>query len=197
MTSNLTFAAFDVETANRNRGSICSIGVAIVRNGVRVRTHSWLCRPPAGIDGFDAWNMKIHKITPDMVAGQPTFAQRWPEVLDTVAGLPVVAHNASFDITAVSQACAHSRTTMPTWRYGCTLEWSKHHLPLPRYGLKYVAAALGVTLNRHHDAGADADAAADIAVRLATRTGAHDLDALAAASGTRLLSLSPVGSMGR
>ncbi|MEV0857277.1 hypothetical protein [Nocardia fluminea] len=36
MTDNLTFAAFDIETANPQYGSICAIGVAVVHKGERI-----------------------------------------------------------------------------------------------------------------------------------------------------------------
>ncbi|WP_433523882.1 3'-5' exonuclease [Nocardia pseudovaccinii] len=189
MTSNMSFAAFDVETANPKYGSICSIGISIVRNGKRGATYSWLCRPPAPVDTFAPVNVSIHKITPAMVAGQPTFAQRWPEVLATIGDLPVVAHNARFDMNAVGQACEHSLLPLPTWQYGCTRIWAEQQLPLPKYKLETVAAALGVELKNHHDAGADAAAAADIAVRLAKLAGANDLAELAQATGTRLTRL--------
>ncbi|WP_280234501.1 hypothetical protein [Nocardia cyriacigeorgica] len=56
-----------------------------------------------------------------------------------------------------------------------------------------VAQALGVDLDNHHEAGADATAAADIAIRLARLAGADDLTGLAHATGTRLGLLSPAG----
>jgi DNA polymerase III subunit epsilon len=58
----LSFAALDVETPNSSRGSVCSIGVAIVRDGELVAQHSWLCQPPS--TGFDTMNMSIHGIHP-------------------------------------------------------------------------------------------------------------------------------------
>ena len=68
MTNGSSFAAIDVETANAKRGSICSIGVAIVRDGARVGTHSWLCRPPAPLDYFGPMQIYKHKITPETVS---------------------------------------------------------------------------------------------------------------------------------
>ncbi|MEU1982511.1 exonuclease domain-containing protein [Nocardia sp. NPDC019395] len=197
MTTSLNFAAFDVETANPKYGSICSIGVAIVRNGARVGTRTWLCRPPAPVDNFNPVNIRIHGITAEMVARQPSFAEQLRAAVTAIDGLPVVAHNAAFDMAALVQACGHSRVPVPSWQYGCTRRWAKQHLPhLHRHGLKEVAAALGTRIDRHHEAGADAAAAADIAITIATRVGAHDLVALAKATGTRLGSLGPSGNIG-
>ncbi|GGL46694.1 hypothetical protein [Nocardia jinanensis] len=68
MTSTLNFAAFDVETANPKYSSICAIGIAIVRNGVRVDTHSWLCRPPEPVHSFNP-------AIPESTASPPPW---WP-----------------------------------------------------------------------------------------------------------------------
>ncbi|WP_373293052.1 exonuclease domain-containing protein [Nocardia jinanensis] len=127
-----------------------------------------------------------------MVAGQPSFAQQLSAALTVIDGLPVVAHNAAFDINAVSQACDHSGIPVPTWTYGCTRRWAQQHLPhLARHRLPDVTSTLGVRLITHHQAGADAAAAADIALAIAGRVGAHNLEALAKATGTRLGRLSP------
>ncbi|MFE3545551.1 exonuclease domain-containing protein [Nocardia sp. NPDC059177] len=192
MTDNLSFAAFDVETANPKHGSICAIGVAIVHKGTRVATHSWLCRPPAAVGEFAPRNMQIHMITPNMVAKQPSFAQLLPQVLDTIGDLPVVAHNAVFDMGNLSRACEFSGSALPGWQYGCTYAWSKRQLLLGGYKLNQVAAALGIVLDNHHEAGADAAAAADIAIALARMAGAHDLAGLARINGTRLAHLGRV-----
>ncbi|MBF6466382.1 DNA polymerase III subunit epsilon [Nocardia beijingensis] len=191
MASDLSFAAFDVETANPRRGSICAMGVAIVRGGVRVGTHTWLCRPPSAIGEFSPYNMRVHRITPDDVAGQPGFAQRLPEVLAVVGDLPVVAHNAAFDMDNLTRACAFGDADLPDWLYGCTYTWSKRQLLLEKYRLPYVAGALGVVLSNHHDAGADAAATADIAIRLAALAGVGSIAELALTVG------SPLAQLGR
>jgi DNA polymerase-3 subunit epsilon len=186
MTRNLTFAALDVETANQRRGSICAIGISLVSNGIRTHSRTWLCRPPAGIDTFSPRNMGIHKITPQQVADKPRFHEVWPEVHRLICDMPVIAHNASFDISAVRQACEQSGLPVPAWTYGCTKEYAQSLLRLHNNKLPTVAAALGVKLLQHHDATCDADAAADIVIRLAEQTGATDLTGLAHVSGCRL-----------
>ncbi|RBO92487.1 3'-5' exonuclease [Nocardia puris] len=196
MTRELSFAALDVETANPKRGSICAIGVTVVQDGVRVASRSWLCRPPAPVSDFAPLQVRIHGITPNAVAGEPSFAQRWPEVLSVIDGLPVVAHNADFDISAVTQACGHSGIPLPSWDYGCTKVWSQRTLGLPDHKLKTVANRLGVRVDHHHHAGDDARVAAEIAVGLATLTSAENLPDLARACGTRLGRMSPSGVRG-
>ncbi|MGW5317704.1 exonuclease domain-containing protein [Nocardia thailandica] len=156
----LTFAAFDVETVNPARGSICSVGIAIVRDGVLVRTESLPCRPPAAVGSFAPFNVRIHRITPAVVAGEPTFAQRLPRIRELVGGVP-----------------------LPRWTYGCSLGWAKRQLVLADYKLGTVAAALGVQLDRHHEAGADATAAAEVTVALARLTRVGTIEDLARVNG--------------
>ena len=110
----LDFVALDVETANARRGSICAIGAAVVRDGVVVSTHSWLTRPPAGLDHFDGINISLHGITPDMVADQRTFAERLDQLQEVTGGLPLVAHNAGFDVGALREACVAIDRDWPT-----------------------------------------------------------------------------------
>ncbi|GAB2558028.1 3'-5' exonuclease [Nocardia heshunensis] len=176
--AGLSFAAIDVETANSARGSICSVGVTVVRDGERTASESWLCRPPEGLEFFAWHNIRVHGISAGMVAGQPAFAERWPEVLGLVGELPVIAHNAGFDSGAIREACARSGIHAPAWDFSCTLVLARRHLDLESYKLPNVAAALGIEFTNHHDAGADAAAAAEIVLALATRTGAESLAAL-------------------
>lgn len=151
------------------------MGVSVVLEGVRVATHSWLCRPPGSVDFFAYHNVRVHGISPVMVADQPLFAQRWPEVLHAVADLPLVAHNAGFDSGAVREACGLSGIDAPSWDFSCSLALARRHLDLDSYRLPQVAEALGVELISHHNAAADAQAAADIVVALARRAGVGSL----------------------
>lgn len=174
----LSFAALDVETANSSRGSICAVGVAIVRDGIRLATHSWLCRPPRSVDFFSRHNIRVHGISPMMVADEPVFAECFPEVLEAVADLPLVAHNAGFDSGAIREACRHSEIPAPNWDFTCTLTMSRRHLDLDSYRLPDVAEALDISLLAHHNAAADATAAADIVLALSARTGITSLNDL-------------------
>ncbi|MFE6864495.1 exonuclease domain-containing protein [Nocardia sp. NPDC057668] len=187
MIKGLSFAALDVEIANPKYGSICSIGLAVVRNGIRETTRTLLCRPPVGLDTFGPFQVGIHGITPAMVSGQPRFARRLTDALTLIDGLPVVAYNSKFDMNAIRQACEHSEVPTPAWQYGCALRWAQNQLVLDRYRLPTVAQALGVQLSgAHHDAGSDAAAAADITIAMAHRTGMTTLADLAVHHGAPL-----------
>jgi DNA polymerase-3 subunit epsilon len=174
----LDFVAIDVETANAHRGSICAIGAAVVRGGVVVSTNSWLVRPPAGLDTFDKVNVRLHGITADMVADQPSFAGRLDQLVEVAEGLPLVAHNAAFDIGALREACLVADKEWPTTDYACSLILARRALDLISYRLPIVAAECGVHTGRHHEAGSDARACALVVVELARRRNCNTLTEL-------------------
>lgn len=137
----MDFVAIDFETANPNYASVCAVGWTTVRGGRIVESDSWLCRPPAGYDEFGPYNVRVHGITADRVADQPTFAERAPELLERLShGLPIVAHNASFDVGVLNQALATCGRSRPPVDHHCTMKWAKSMLQLPAYKLPAVQA---------------------------------------------------------
>lgn len=165
-----SFVAFDVETANQNWGSICQMGLVRVVDGEITERASWLCRPPAGIDEFDPFNVDCHGITAEAVADQPAVGELFERFSDFVGDLPVVAHNAYFDASALRYAALASGHDVPKIAFGCSLAQSRAaRLDVANHRLPTVAAHFGVTLENHHDAGADAEACAGVMVGLARR----------------------------
>jgi DNA polymerase-3 subunit epsilon len=179
----LDFVALDFETANSFRGSPCAVGLARLRNGIVVETGSSLMRPPEGHDEFNPWNTLIHGITANRVRDAPVFADLWPAVLDFIGDDTVVAHNASFDVGVIRDACAASGLPWPTIRYACTLILARMTYDLLSYSLPFVVEAAGFSLGDHHDARADALGAAHIMVDMAARSGATTLEQLLADHG--------------
>lgn len=183
----LSFAAIDVETANSSRGSVCSIGIALVEAGQLVAQHHMLCQPPEALSWFDGINISIHGITPDDVASEPPFEVRLREALGIIGDLPVVAHNAVFDIGAIRSACDADGIDWPTLTYGCSLVMARRSsLNLLSYRLPLVCEALQLPQGQHHKADDDAVAAALVVQALADRAGVDTLDDLAAALMVRL-----------
>ena len=161
------FAAFDVETANEDAGSIIQLGVAVVRGGKVAERYSWMCRPPKGLEYFDEANVAIHGITAADVAGEPTFPEQLAKFVEVVGDLDVVAHNARFDFTALSRACRAEGVAAPKLDFACTYMWARQmQLGLPNLKLSTLAEAAGTSLENHHDATADAVACAEVALWL-------------------------------
>lgn len=165
-----SFVAFDVETANRNWGSICQMGLVRVVDGEITERASWLCRPPEGIDEFDPFNVECHGITPESVADAPSVSELFGRFSDFVGDLPIVAHNAYFDASALRYAALATGNAVPAITFGCTLAQSRSaSLDVANHRLPTVAAHFGVVLENHHDAAADAEACAGVMVGLARR----------------------------
>ncbi|WIM66941.1 exonuclease domain-containing protein [Corynebacterium breve] len=166
------FVAFDVETANGEWGSICQIGLVRFIDGIATERASWLCTPPPGLDTFDPYNVAIHGITADAVADAPSFASRLDQLEEFVGKLPIVAHNAQFDATALREAAVASNKPAPTIMFACTLAQSRAaKLHVENHKLPTLAEAFGVELLQHHDAAADAAACGEIMVFLAQQAG--------------------------
>ena len=182
----LNFTAIDFETANSYRGSPCSVGLVRVRDGKAVETRHWLIRPPVDADWFDPWNIAIHGITPQMVSDAPRWRDVLPAIVDFIGTDVVIAHNAGFDTGVVRYACAVDNIEWPEMRFLCTMVLARHALSLPSYRLPYVVESLGSTLEKHHDALADALAVVDVVTGLCALQGTADVEALAASVGVRV-----------
>lgn len=186
------FAAFDVETANGDSGSIIQLGVAIVRDGEVAERYSWRCRPPKGLEFFDEANVAIHGITAADVATEPAFTDQLEKFVAAVGELDIVAHNARFDFTALARACRAEGIAPPKLRFACTYMWARQmQLGLANLKLPTLVAAAGGSLENHHDATADAVACAELALWLMKQQHATSVEDL---SRKLTLSMGRIGS---
>lgn len=162
----LDFAAIDFETANEKRSSVCSVGVVVVKNGVIVDRLYSLIRPEPGY--FTYWTTRVHGLTESDVAQAPLFPDVWRSLEPKIAGLPLVAHNSPFDESCLKAAFAVYAMDYPDYQFLCTCKAARTRLKglLPNNNLDTVAAYCGFDLTRHHNALADAEACAAIAVKL-------------------------------
>lgn len=161
----MDFVALDVETANSQRGSICAIGLAVVENGRIIKKHRLLTKP--AIAHFEQRNIQIHGITPEDVEAEPPFSEQLDKALSIIGDLPVVAHNASFDISAIRKSCIASEIRWPTFTFGCSCTMSRRALRLVSYRLPIVAEELGIEFYHHHQPEEDAEVCANIVLRIA------------------------------
>jgi len=175
---SIDFVAIDFETANSFRWSPCAIGISIVRDSKVVEQITQLICPPNATDAdcFDDFNISIHGITWEMVKDQPKFLDVWNSLIPKIGSLPLVAHNAAFDIGVLRESLDEEGGEWPTLTYTCTLVTSRRILDLPSYSLPFVADALKVELKKHHDAGSDAKACADILLKLCKKTSSSTID---------------------
>jgi DNA polymerase III epsilon subunit-like protein len=174
----VSFSAIDVETANAQRASVCAIAVVHVNNGRVTGRHKWLAQPPAGYQEFHGINVGIHGIHASDVANEPPFASVIPEIASMLKGRLVVAHNASFDVSALRLACLASGAEVPEFEYTCTMSLCRAALKMPSYKLPLCAEALSVEMGKHHDPLADAEASALIALALMRSKNVNSLEEL-------------------
>ena len=161
-----SFAAIDFEIANQHRSSVCSVGVVIVRDGQITDTIYRLIRPEPE---WYWWRFtQIHGLTAEDTANAKVFSQVWQEIEPKIAGLPLVAHNSTFDEGCLKAAFRVYQMDYPDYEFYCTCRTSRKIFGslLPNHQLHTVAAHCGYHLTNHHHALADAEACAHIAMRI-------------------------------
>lgn len=159
----MNFTAIDFETANRNRSSICSIGLAYVRNWKVVKTEHILVKPSPNY--YELYNTLIHRIDDNMTKNEKTFKQLWGRLKPAIENQIIVAHNASFDMSCLRYILDMSNLKYPDLDYACTYRLAKEAITLPKHDLHKVSGHFKIELNHHH-AESDANACALIALKL-------------------------------
>lgn len=156
------FAAIDFETANSQRSSVCSVGIAIVRDGEFSDTFYSLIQPEPNY--YSYWCTRVHGLGRADTDGAPVFPAVWEQVRPLIAGLPLVAHNSPFDEGCLRAVFRVYQMEYPDYVFYDTLSASRRLLPaLCNHQLQTVAAACGYQMEHHHHALADAEACAWIA----------------------------------
>lgn len=171
----VSFAAIDCETATGHRNSICAVGLVIVNDGKLVAKRTWLVQPPG--NRYWSTNIAVHGISPLDTADAAPIGHLWAEIHGATGGLPLVAHNAAFDRSAIETSLTEAGWKHPlTYEWYCTLSIARRIWPqLANHTLPTVAAHCGHRLEHHHDAAADAEAAARIAIAACTALSAVTL----------------------
>lgn len=159
------FAAIDLEAANSDIRSVCSIGIIIVRNRNIIDSFYSLIKPIPNYYCF--YNTKINGLKKKDTDNAPIFPQAWNKASKLVEGLPLIAHNKSFEERCLKAVFAHYHMKYPKYQFYCTYRASIKMFPdLENYQLQTVAAHCGFDLTKHHHALADAKACAYIAMRI-------------------------------
>jgi len=174
----MEFISIDFETANSSPASPCAVGLVRVSEGKITESLSMLFRPPYPNNWFHEGNIKVHGIRPEDVQDAPDWEEVLPELLLFTDGLPLIAHNASFDMSVLRNSAAAINFDLPSLGYACTLAMARKTYNLESYRLNAVAYAIGHEEFQHHNALADSDACARIALDMANRHEVETLDEL-------------------
>ena len=160
------FAAIDFETANRERTSVCSVGLGVVRDGAVVDTAYRLIHPRP--DYYSWFCTLVHGMTAADTADAPDFPDVWAGIAPLIADLPLVAHNSPIDEGCLRECFRLFGMPWPDYRFYCTCRASRRVFgkQLPNHRLQTVSEACGIRLDNHHHALADAEACARIALKI-------------------------------
>ncbi|WP_242182769.1 3'-5' exonuclease [Sphingomonas sp. CARO-RG-8B-R24-01] len=165
--SDADFVVVDVETSCSSVSSICQIGIVGFKNGVEVFEYETLIDP---LDRFSSFNIRVHGITGDHIAGAPTFGAVHATIDGHLSGRITVAHS-FFDKGALGAACrVHDRAEIETTWLDSVRVAKRAWPELPSHRLNVLTKFLGVR-HKHHDALSDARAAGMVIVRAIEHTG--------------------------
>lgn len=145
------FTAIDIElSTERNRASICHIGLVIVKENKIVDMFSYLARPPDNI--YSDKCIGIHGITPRQTEHASSFNIVWDKIKNHITNKNVVGHSVTFDIDCLKKCCLYYDIRFPRFNAFCTYKIYKKSLPICclRYNIKL----------KHHHALSDAEACA-------------------------------------
>lgn len=159
------FAAIDFETANSERSSICSMGVVVVRDGKIVdKFYSYVQPEP---NYYTYWTTQVHGLTAADTDSAEVFPKVWAKVLPLIEGLPLVAHNKSFDESCLKAVHRCYQMDYPDYIFYCTCRAARKAFPdAENHKLNTISALCGYELKDHHHALADAEACAHIAIEI-------------------------------
>jgi DNA polymerase-3 subunit epsilon len=161
------FVVVDVETACARVSSICQIGIVGFRQGREVFAYETLVDP---CDEFSTFNIRIHGISPEHVAGKPTFGEIHGAIAGHLTGRVTVAHS-GFDKGALAAACRIGELAPIETTWLDSVRVAKRAWPqLSSHRLNVLSRHLGLR-HRHHDALSDARAAGMVIVRAIEETG--------------------------
>jgi DNA polymerase-3 subunit epsilon len=149
-------AVLDVETTGLDptRGDrVCEI--AILRSVGRepVDAYQHLIHPQRRMR---PGALRVHGITDEMLAGQPTFPEVARDVLEVMEGAVLVGHNLAFDLGFIETELARAGLSLGPYVGLDTLRLARRLYTRRRYGLGALAASLGLAIDgRAHRAMAD------------------------------------------
>ncbi len=116
---------------------------------------------------YTHWTTEIHGLTHNDTDNAPIFPEVWKQINPLIKGLPLVAHNSPFDEGCLRSVFKTYEMEYPEYPFYCTLKASRKLQPeLPNHRLDTVAETCNFNLTNHHNAIADAEACAAIALKL-------------------------------
>ena len=163
------YLVFDLEATGLQpeRNEIIEVGAVKIVDGVIVDRFDQLCRP---LGEFPAFISHMTGITPEMLKDEPTWAEVWPRFSQFAEGCVWVAHNVVYDISMLKAVLHNLRLSLPDVASVDTQDLiTLFHPSLSSLRLESVAQSLGVAMPTAHRAVSDAEATAQIFLKLLKR----------------------------
>jgi DNA polymerase-3 subunit epsilon len=166
--TELAYTAFDTETTGLEPGAgdeIISIGAVRLLNGrlLAAETFDRLVDPRRSLNAASA---RIHGISAEMLAGQPTIDKVLPAFHQFCEDTVLVGHNAGFDMRflQLKEETTGVRFTQPV--LDTLLLSAVLHEDLGEHQLETIAARFGVSVTGRHTALGDALVTGEIFLRM-------------------------------
>ncbi|NJP38905.1 ATP-dependent DNA helicase DinG [Alkalicoccus luteus] len=179
------FVVMDLETTGVSAAAgdkIIQIAYVVLENGEKVKTFSSFIN---GADQIPEFVQQLTGISLEDLEGAPAFQDIVPEVLTDLSDACFAAHNADFDLPFLNEALEEAGYLPFEGPVVDTVELSRIFFPSEdSFRLGELSASLGITHQNPHQADSDAEAAADLWLRIHTK-----LQQLPSAALKHLLSL--------
>lgn len=154
MNNKLDFIVIDFETANWQRNSAIQVGLVRFVGGQEVDSMVALIKPPTTYF-VEEWTKTIHGLCYEDVKDAPYFDEVWTNevmpFINKTPNLPLVAHNATFDMSVIKGCCEYYGLDIPNIKYFDSLAIAKKVWP----DVSHKLTSLGEQFNiqyRAHDA---------------------------------------------
>lgn len=151
----VTFAFLDVETTGLDAyfgDRVCEIAILKTRDGRILDKLETLINPGRSIP---PQAMSIHGITNEMVKNAPFFRDIARDVINSLKGSVIVAHNAPFDLSFLLAECTNIQLMPPDNEVIDTLAIARRYYNFPSNGLGRIARHLGISVIGEHMAFGD------------------------------------------
>ncbi len=161
---DLPFSVVDIETTGSvaGRDGITEIALVGVNAGRITRRWSTFINPAQPIPAFIT---QLTGISDEMVAGAPPIGEMLPAIVEFVGDSVVVGHNVRFDAHFIDrELCRHGRAPLSNIKLDTLALARRTIAEVPNYKLGTLTRELGIDVERHHRALADATATAELLI---------------------------------
>ncbi|KAB3531599.1 PolC-type DNA polymerase III [Alkaliphilus serpentinus] len=172
-----TFVVFDIETTGLSNkiDRITEIGGVKISEGKVIEEFSSLINPGIPIP---AKITELTGITDEMVKNAPSIETVLPRFLEFIGEVPIVAHNASFDVGFIRENATKMGLQLKNPVID-TLKLARVLLKnLKRHKLDVIAKELDIKLDNHHRAVDDAKATAEIFIKFVAMIKGRNINTL-------------------